>query len=490
MPEAIRTAVRNNGGGHANHTLFWEIMGPAAAASRRAPSAEAIKQGVRRLRHVQGAVHQGGAGRFGSGWAWLIADKGGKLAIESTPNQDNPLMDGKTPILGCDVWEHAYYLKYQNRRPDYMAAWWNVVNWTRLAAGSSRPRGNGAGPRPGRLDSPLSIAFPREADVHWTSAGRRMTLTLSPGRGLERAMSDGRAVVEGSRVMAGGRTMDRGRLTATPVDARRTLGPGIEERWLAALDLPILVWELDAAPGTGVALEAKLGHEWAAADHMDPAELAGSDREPNAPATLRLATRAGRLLLVRCTGDESTLGIGSTGAVRLLAETRGPARLTLIAAEDAADLKRTLELLARKGLTGLRAQRSQHARLIRDYGVSISTPLPALDEAFEWAKLGADELVRAEPATPPDLDAMLAEPRALAWADPGALISGVIRDIWGAEATRSGVRSCSRPGYRGGGIGWRCRVFGWALRYSTSSSAAARTRSRCECGGGAGRRLP
>lgn len=234
--------------------------------------------------------------------------------------------------------------------------------------------------------------------------------------------------------MAGGRTMDRGRLTATPVDARRTLGPGIEERWLTALDLPILVWELDAAPGTGVALEAELGHEWAAADHMDPAELAASDREPNAPATLRLATRAGRLLLVRCTGDESTLGIGSTGAVRLLAETRGPARLTLIAAEDAADLKRTLELLARKGLTGLRAQRSQHARLIRDYGVSISTPLPALDEAFEWAKLGADELVRAEPATPPDLDAMLAEPRALAWADPGALISGVIRDIWGAEA--------------------------------------------------------
>ena len=246
-------------------------------------------------------------------------------------------------------------------------------------------------------------------------------------------MSDDRAVVDGSRITAGGRPMDRGRLTATPVDVRRALGPGIEERWLVALDLPILVWEIDAAPGTALALEAALGHEWVAADHAKPTEHAGLAAEPNAPATLSLATPCGRLLLISCDGDDRALSIVSTGAIRVLAETRGPARLTLIAAEHAADLKRTLDLLARKGLSGLLAQRAQHARLIRDYGVSISTPLPALDEAFEWARLRADELGLAELATQPDLAVVLGTPNALALADPGALITGVLRGIWGAE---------------------------------------------------------
>lgn len=290
-------------------------------------------------------------------------------------------------------------------------------------------------PAAGRADSvsPLSIAFPPEADVHWTSAGRRMAVTVSPGRGLERAIADDRAVVDGSRVTAGGRPMDRGQLTATPVDVRRTLGPGIEERWLVALDLPILVWELDAAPGTAVALEAELGREWAAADHEEFAEHAGLAGEPTASATLRLATPSGRLLLIKCDGDDSALSIVSTGAIRVLAEARGPARLTLIAAAHAADLKRTLELLARKGVNGLHAQRAQHARLLRDYGLSISTPQPALDEAFEWARLRADELGLAELATEPDLEVVLGKPNALALADPGALITGVVRGIWGAE---------------------------------------------------------
>jgi Fe-Mn family superoxide dismutase len=128
VPEDIRTVVRNNGGGHANHTMFWEIMGPKGSGQPTGAIADAIKAAFGGFDQFKEQFAKAGVGRFGSGWAWLI-DAGGKLVIESSANQDSPLMEGKKPILGLDVWEHAYYLKYQNRRPDYIAAWWNVVNW-------------------------------------------------------------------------------------------------------------------------------------------------------------------------------------------------------------------------------------------------------------------------------------------------------------------------------------------------------------------------
>ena len=128
VPEDIRTAVRNNGGGHANHTMFWEIMGPGKGGAPSGALGDAIKSSFGDFETFKKQLNDAGVKRFGSGWAWLI-DAGGKLTIESTANQDSPLMEGKKPILGVDVWEHAYYLKYQNRRPDYLAAWWNVVNW-------------------------------------------------------------------------------------------------------------------------------------------------------------------------------------------------------------------------------------------------------------------------------------------------------------------------------------------------------------------------
>ncbi|HEY7056015.1 MAG TPA: superoxide dismutase, partial [Vicinamibacterales bacterium] len=128
VPEDIRTAVRNNGGGHVNHTMFWEIMGPKKGGAPTGAIADAIKTSFGSFDSFKTQFADAGAKRFGSGWAWLL-DVGGKLTIESTANQDSPLMEGKKPLLGLDVWEHAYYLKYQNRRPDYITAWWNVVNW-------------------------------------------------------------------------------------------------------------------------------------------------------------------------------------------------------------------------------------------------------------------------------------------------------------------------------------------------------------------------
>ena len=128
VPESIRTTVRNNGGGHWNHTMFWEIMAPNAGGEPTGKLADAIKASFGDFATFKTQLADAAAKRFGSGWAWLIKD-GGKLAITSTPNQDTPIMEGKHAILGVDVWEHAYYLKYQNRRPDYVAAWWNVVNW-------------------------------------------------------------------------------------------------------------------------------------------------------------------------------------------------------------------------------------------------------------------------------------------------------------------------------------------------------------------------
>ena len=132
VPEAVRTAVRNNGGGHWNHSMFWQIMGPKGGGEPTGTLADGIKQAFGSFDDFKKQFAAAAAGRFGSGWAWLVVE-GGKLAITSTPNQDNPLMDGKQAILGLDVWEHAYYLKYQNRRPDYVTAWWNVVNWSEVA---------------------------------------------------------------------------------------------------------------------------------------------------------------------------------------------------------------------------------------------------------------------------------------------------------------------------------------------------------------------
>jgi len=128
VPEDIRTAVRNNAGGHHNHSLFWTWMGPKAGGDPTGAVGDAIKKTSGDFAQFKEQIAAAGTGRFGSGWAWLVWS-GGKLEILSTANQDSPLMDGKTPVLGVDVWEHAYYLKYQNRRPDYIAAWWNVVNW-------------------------------------------------------------------------------------------------------------------------------------------------------------------------------------------------------------------------------------------------------------------------------------------------------------------------------------------------------------------------
>jgi Fe-Mn family superoxide dismutase len=132
LPEAIRTAVRNNGGGHANHTLFWQILSPNGGGAPSGELADAINAAFGSFDNFKAEFAKAAAGRFGSGWAWLVAD-GGKVSITSTPNQDSPIMEGKTPILGLDVWEHAYYLKYQNKRPDYISAFWNVVNWDEVS---------------------------------------------------------------------------------------------------------------------------------------------------------------------------------------------------------------------------------------------------------------------------------------------------------------------------------------------------------------------
>jgi superoxide dismutase, Fe-Mn family len=132
LPEDIRTAVRNNAGGHANHSLFWQIMSPEGGGEPEGDLGAAINDVFGSLDELKTAVNDGGVKRFGSGWTWLVWDGTG-LAVLSTPNQDSPIMDDKTPLLGIDVWEHAYYLNYQNRRPDYLNAWWNVVNWPEVA---------------------------------------------------------------------------------------------------------------------------------------------------------------------------------------------------------------------------------------------------------------------------------------------------------------------------------------------------------------------
>ena len=131
VPEDIRTAVRNNGGGHANHSMFWQVMGPSAGGAPTGAIADAINSSFGGVDKLKEEVKKAGVGRFGSGWAWVL-DQGGTLVVESSANQDSPLMEGKKIVFGVDVWEHAYYLKYQNRRPDYLDAWWNVVNWDEI----------------------------------------------------------------------------------------------------------------------------------------------------------------------------------------------------------------------------------------------------------------------------------------------------------------------------------------------------------------------
>ena len=143
VPESIRTAVRNNAGGHSNHSMFWNIMKPNGGGEPTGDLASAIQQAFGSFDAFKTAFNDAGVKRFGSGWAWLVLDSGGKLKVISTANQDSPLMEGLYPVLGNDVWEHAYYLKYQNRRPEYLNAWWNVVNWDEVA----RRYGQGHGGR-------------------------------------------------------------------------------------------------------------------------------------------------------------------------------------------------------------------------------------------------------------------------------------------------------------------------------------------------------
>jgi len=132
VPESVRTAVRNNAGGHINHSMFWQIMKPGGGGEPTGALAQAITSDLGGFAAFKEAFNKAATTRFGSGWAWLVLGKDGKLAVTSLPNQDNPLMEGQKPIMGLDVWEHAYYLKYQNRRPDYINAWWNTLNWEEI----------------------------------------------------------------------------------------------------------------------------------------------------------------------------------------------------------------------------------------------------------------------------------------------------------------------------------------------------------------------
>jgi Fe-Mn family superoxide dismutase len=140
VPEGIRTAVRNHGGGHANHSLFWEVMGPGGGGQPTGAVAQAIQEAFGGFDSLKEKLNTAATNQFGSGWGWLVVADG-KLDVIARPNQDSPLMEGKTPILGVDVWEHAYYLKYQNRRPDYLSAWWNTVNWSAVEQRFGHTRG-------------------------------------------------------------------------------------------------------------------------------------------------------------------------------------------------------------------------------------------------------------------------------------------------------------------------------------------------------------
>src|SRR6266511_101799 len=203
LPEEIRTAVRNNAGGHANHSLFWEIMSPDGGGEPEGALAEAIADVFGSVDTLKEQVNDAGVKRFGSGWTWLVWDGTG-LAVVSTPNQDSPLMDGDTPLLGIDVWEHAYYLKYQNRRPDYLGAWWNVVNWPEVArryeaasGGYRDQQGEGEFPLPPlssrrECGEPLELALPGRTTScreHGSSTAGRASSTSSTAARARRQSS-------------------------------------------------------------------------------------------------------------------------------------------------------------------------------------------------------------------------------------------------------------------------------------------------------------
>ena len=290
-------------------------------------------------------------------------------------------------------------------------------------------------------DFPLSITFPATAGVHWTSAGRRMALVVSATGGLEHAASEGQALIEASELSVGARTLEAGPLLVTPVDVRRDLADGVAERWMTALELPLFLWELEAEAGATVGIEARLASGWFG--------TGGSDDGVSWGPSVRLADAGGRMALMMCEGVGAALrSVSSAAAVRVSGKAIGRLRLAVVLAEDAADLDRSLQLLTRRGFAGLRAQRAQHARLLHDYGPSLSTPLPALDEAFEWAGIRADEVPAAASASAemPRLDAILRAPGELALSDPAGLIRGVLEELWGAatDAERAVLRLAPR----------------------------------------------
>ena len=208
VPEDKRTAVRNNGGGHYNHSLFWEWMSPDGGGAPDGDLAAAIDAAFGSFDDFKAKVKDAGVGQFGSGWAWLVHDGSG-LAVVSTPNQDTPLSDGKTPLLGVDVWEHAYYLKYQNKRPDYIDAWWNVVNWAKVARALRRRRLTA--PTFGRVPcAPSSSCLPSSRSAVSRRARRRRDdapRIADPGRPAAPPIGAGRARAARSTTSPGsGRT--------------------------------------------------------------------------------------------------------------------------------------------------------------------------------------------------------------------------------------------------------------------------------------------
>ena len=292
--------------------------------------------------------------------------------------------------------------------------------------------------------SPLTLSIAGAPEVVWTSAGRRMALAISALAGLAHAASDGRPFLGAASVTINGVDPAARVLDVTPVDARRRLtGTATgEERWMTALELPLAFWELAAPTAATVVLQASL----------TPGRPGGSCAlgSGRTDRTATLVGDCGRQLVIAA--DAGALELDATedrAAMRMTLVASGRVRLALIAARDDADLQRTLDLARRRGFAGLRAQRIQHERLVREYGTSLTTPLPALDTAFEWAKLRADEGLRAAGQVdaandvlaaawrgdvgPPDLEALLAAPGTVAIASPARLLRGVLCDLWGIE---------------------------------------------------------